>query len=93
MGELKPECLTKSQKGGTTFNELDKRKVCGKFKERTCTDGIPQICCIPKWATSSPTTSLEALFFSLIFDAQKGRDRAILMSLWHALTLKFQERN
>ena len=74
MGALNPETSKNHKKVGDACNKLVKRKIIGKFKGKTCADGRPQRCYIPKEDASSPKISLEALFSSLIIDAHERRD-------------------
>ena len=69
-----------------------KDTICGKLKGRTCADGRPQRCYIPKEFEPSPTISVEGLITSLIIDAHKGRDVTIFIPLEHTLTLIFQRK-
>ena len=52
---------------------LIKEKMYGKLKGRTCADGSPKICYIPKQDVSTPTIYLEYLFTSIIIDAHEER--------------------
>ena len=74
MGALNPDILKISQKkGALRAINLIKEKQIIKLKGRTCAYGRPRRCYITKEDASSPTTSLEDFFISLIIDAHEGR--------------------
>ena len=55
-----------------------KEKRCGKIKGRGCANGKPQRMYIDKDDAASPTVSIEAVFLSLLIDAQEQRDVAVI---------------
>ena len=55
-----------------------KEKRCGKIKGRGCANGKPQRKYIDKNDAASPTVSIEAVFLSLLIDAQEKRDVAVI---------------
>ena len=56
--------------------QLIKEKRCGKIKGRTCADGRKQREYIKDEDSTSPTVSTEALFLTLMIDANEHRDVA-----------------
>ena len=55
-----------------------KEKRCGKIKGRGCANGKPQRSYIDKDDAASPTVSIEAVFLSLLIDANENRDVAVI---------------
>ena len=55
-----------------------KEKRCGKIKGRGCANGKPQRKYIEKDDAASPTVSIEAVFLSLLIDANEERDVAVI---------------
>ena len=93
MEAMEPNIFTISQKKGALWAiNLIKEKQSRKIKGRTCADGRPQICYIPKEDAPSLTICLEDLFNRLIIDAHKGRHLDFLISLGHKSTIAYHNK-